>query len=65
MFAPDYGSSSFAGVGGTFIIGIGSLAIGLVLMYAWSLSPRAKEFFEKKTLNMQTKVLVPRELIPP
>ena len=59
MFAPDYGSSSFAGVGGTFIIGIGSLAIGLVLMYAWSLSPRAKEFFEKKTLNMQTKVLVP------
>jgi amino acid transporter len=47
MFAPDYGSSSFAGVGGTFIIGIGSRP-GLVSCMRGR-SPRAKEFFEKKT----------------
>jgi amino acid transporter len=35
MLRPDYGTTQFGGIGGTFLIGIGSLAIGAVLMTAW------------------------------
>lgn len=35
MFRPDYGKTQVAGIGGTFIIGIGSLALGVVLMVLW------------------------------
>lgn len=35
MLRPDYGSTSFAGIGGTFLIGIGSLALGALLMTSW------------------------------
>jgi amino acid transporter len=35
MFRADYGTTQFAGIGGTFLIGIGSLAVGAVLMTIW------------------------------
>lgn len=35
MFRPDYGETQFAGVGGTFLIGVGSLLLGVVLMALW------------------------------
>ena len=33
---PDYGSTSLGGVGGVFIVGIGALVLGAVLMFAYS-----------------------------
>jgi amino acid transporter len=35
MLRVDYGETEFAGIGGTFLIGIGSLAVGAVLMTVW------------------------------
>jgi amino acid transporter len=35
-YAADYGNTSLGGVGGVFIIGIGSLLVGVVLMYVYS-----------------------------
>ena len=37
----DYGYTVLLGIGGTFVIGIGSLAFGLVLMFVWYLFPRS------------------------
>jgi amino acid transporter len=35
MLRPDYGETEFASIGGTFLIGIGSLAVGAILMGVW------------------------------
>ncbi|HST83145.1 MAG TPA: APC family permease [Kineosporiaceae bacterium] len=35
MFASDYGATSFGGVGGVFLMGIGALLLGVVLMEAY------------------------------
>jgi hypothetical protein len=32
MFAKDYGTTSFAGIGGVFLLGVGSLVLGVVVM---------------------------------
>ncbi len=34
--APDYGSTTFFGIGGVFVIGIGSLLLGVVLMVVYN-----------------------------
>lgn len=34
MYASDYGNTSFHGVGGVFLLGIGSLALGVLVMFA-------------------------------
>jgi amino acid transporter len=34
MYAADYGNTSFAGIGGVFLLGIGSLLLGVVVMVA-------------------------------
>ena len=39
MFNPDYGYTVLLGVGGVFVIGIGSLLLGVVLMIVWSFFP--------------------------
>ncbi len=49
------------GIGGTFVVGIGSLGIGLVLMFLWYLFPRSKRFFRGESLNRETEVMVPEE----
>jgi amino acid transporter len=47
-YAADYGNTSLGGVGGVFIIGIGSLLVGVVLMYIYSfISP---SYFRGETL---------------
>ena len=59
MWSPDYGSTSLMGVGSVFIIGVGSLLVGVVLMLLWQL--RAPAFFRGETLTKDTPVLVPDE----
>jgi len=54
---PAYGSgSSVFGVGSVFVIGVGLLAAGLVLMLAWRV--RHPEFFRGETLHRHTPSLV-------
>lgn len=61
MYDPEYGATVFFGVGGVFVIGVGSLAIGLVLMALWAFAPNSKPYFRGESLNRSTPVLVPDE----
>jgi len=45
---PDYGYTTLWGVGGVFVLGIGSLLLGVVLMYIWNAV--APAFFRGETL---------------
>ena len=36
--APDYGNTTLFGIGGVFVIGIGALLLGVVLMFIWNAS---------------------------
>ncbi|GAA2246092.1 APC family permease [Herbiconiux moechotypicola] len=64
MYDPDYGYTVIFGIGGVFVIGIGSLALGAVLMVIWAFFPRAKPFFRGQSLNRETAVLVPEDEHP-
>ncbi|MBJ7288968.1 APC family permease [Williamsia sp.] len=57
MIAPDYGSTSFGGIGGVFILGVGMLVLGIPLMLLCVAG--GKDFFRGKTLNATTEVKVP------
>jgi hypothetical protein len=46
-WAKDYGYTTLLGHGGVFVIGIGTLAIGVVLMLVWNLV--APAFFRGET----------------
>lgn len=59
MYDVDYGYTVLFGIGGTFVLGIGSLAFGVVLMLIWFAFPRSKKFFRGESLNRETEVLVP------
>ena len=59
MLDPDYGYSQLAGVGGAFIVGVGSLLLGVVLMFVWAMFPGSKDHFQKRSLNRDTEVLAP------
>ncbi len=61
MWDVDYGYTVLFGIGGTFVIGIGALLVGIVLMFVWFLFPRSKPFFQGKSLNRDTEVMVPDE----
>ncbi|MGN7186675.1 APC family permease [Microbacterium enclense] len=63
MYDPEYGNTVLLGVGGTFVVGIGALAVGVVLMLIWFAFPGAKPFFRGESLNRDTAVLVPDEPI--
>lgn len=58
MFDPDYGTTTLLGTSGTFVMGVGSLAVGLVVMAVWSRFAAAKNFFAGRTLNRDTEVKV-------
>ncbi len=46
---PDYGYTSIGGIGGVFLLGIGSLVAGVMLMFIWqSISPA---YFRGETLS--------------
>ncbi|MBN9240988.1 MAG: amino acid transporter [Micrococcales bacterium 70-64] len=64
MFNPDYGYTVLFGVGGVFVVGVGSLAVGVVLMIVWSFFRASKPFFRGESLNESTEVLVPEESVP-
>jgi amino acid transporter len=49
MYASDYGDTSFQGVGGVFILGVGSLVLGILVMVAYEL--KAPEFFRSGRLT--------------
>ncbi|WP_294980131.1 APC family permease [uncultured Microbacterium sp.] len=61
MFDVNYGNTVLLGIGGTFVVGIGALLVGVVLMFVWYLFPRSKPFFQGRSLNRETPVLVPEE----
>lgn len=61
MWSVDYGNSVLLGIGGTFVVGIGALALGVVLMLIWFAFPRSRRFFRGESLNRDTAVLVPEE----
>ncbi|CAD5997884.1 APC family permease [Agreia sp. COWG] len=61
MFDPDYGYTVLFGVGGVFVIGVGSLFVGAVIMIIWFFFPRAKAFYRGQSLNRDTPVLVPED----
>ena len=46
--SPDYGYTKVGGVGGVFLLGVGSLVLGVVLMFVWqAIHP---EYFRGETL---------------
>ncbi len=57
MWSPDYGNTSLWDVGTVFIIGVGSLLFGVVLMLLWQW--RQPAFFRGETLRADTPVLAP------
>jgi amino acid transporter len=64
MFDPLYGATvdypegaTYFGVGSVFVIGIGSLLVGVVLMFLWQMKQPA--FFRGETLRKDTPVLAP------
>lgn len=61
MWAVDYGYTVLLGVGGTFVVGVGALLVGVVLMFVWFFFPRSKPFFSGLSLNRETPVMVPDE----
>ncbi len=63
MYDVDYGYTVLLGIGGTFVLGVGSLAFGVVLMLVWFAFPRSKAFFRGESLNRDTPVLVPDDPI--
>lgn len=59
MYQPDYGYVTDWGIGSVFVLGIGSLAFGVLLMVLWYFFPRSKAFFRGESLNRDPPVLVP------
>ena len=59
MLDPDYGYTILFGIGGVFVIGVGSLAFGAVLMIVWFFFAGSKPYFRGESLNRETAVLVP------
>jgi amino acid transporter len=45
---PDYGETTILGIGGVFVLGIGSLVLGLILMFVWQ--AKAPAYFRGQTL---------------
>jgi amino acid transporter len=64
MLDPDYGYTVLFGIGGVFVVGVGSLLVGVVLMIVWSFFPGSRPFFRKESLNRDTEVLVPDDETP-
>ncbi|WP_166985235.1 APC family permease [Canibacter zhoujuaniae] len=61
MLSEGYSETVILGLGGAFVIGIGAILFGMLLMAVWSLFPGSKPFFQGRSLNRDTPVLVPDE----
>ena len=64
MLDPDYGYTVLFGIGGVFVVGVGSLAFGAVLMIVWYFFAGSRPFFRGESLNRETEVLVPESEHP-
>jgi amino acid transporter len=58
---PEESFTTIAGIGSAFVVGIGALLFGVVLMLIWAAFPQAKPFFRGQTLTRDTPVLVPED----
>ncbi len=58
---PTTATRSCSVSGGVFVIGIGSLLLGVVLMVVWALFRESRPFFRGESLNRDTEVLVPED----
>lgn len=56
MYDPEFGDTSFQGIGGVFLLGIGSLLLGVVLMIITELA--MPDFFRGRTLTRHTRPMV-------
>ena len=61
MINVDYSYTVIFGIGGAFVIGVGAILFGFVLMGIWWLRPNSKVYFRGESLNRDTPVLVPDE----
>lgn len=61
MFQPDYGYTTILGTSGTFVMGVGSLAMGLVVVEVAARLRSTRPFFAGQSLNRGTAVKVPEE----
>lgn len=61
MLSPEYSETVLFGIGGAFVLGVGALLAGVVLMLFWWLRPESKVFFQGQSLNINTPILVPEE----
>ena len=61
MWSTDYSETVLLGVGGAFVVGVGAILLGFVLMGIWWLRPNSKPYFRRESLNRDTPVLVPDE----
>ena len=61
MINVDYGYTVLFGIGGAFVIGVGAILLGFVLMGIWWFRPNSKPFFGRESLNKETPILVPDE----
>ncbi len=62
MWSPDYGSTSLFGIGGVFLMGVGSLLFGVILMVIYNVI--APAYFSGRILNESTPVLVREDGLP-
>ncbi len=53
---PEYGYTKLLGIGGVFVLGIGSLLLGVVFMYVWQ--ARSPSYFRGETLPKRSDELV-------
>src|SRR5699024_11965432 len=51
MLDPDYGETTIWGVSGTFVMGVGALALGVVIRNIWSIFPGAQEYVADHSIN--------------
>jgi amino acid transporter len=61
MWDIEYGYTVLFGIGGAFVIGVGAILLGFVLMGLWWLRPNSRPYFRGESLNRDTPVLVPDE----
>jgi amino acid transporter len=59
---PGYGETSVHGVGGVFVVGVGALLLGVLLMLAWNVV--APAFFRGQTMRRDAPTDRPGEQVP-
>lgn len=61
MISVDYSYTVLFGIGGAFVIGVGAILLGFVVMGLWWIRPNSRVYFRGESLNRETPVLVPDE----